>query len=148
MDPIHYISATWDENKPDVIINCFQKSLDSKQADSSPLEEEDFQPLWNFADFATVNNELVTNNTLALDEIIADANFMENDEEEEDPDNPVLTPTITASSQHLSEIQKVLSSIENAKEMLCYVNKIENFLAERHCQNLKQTKIDTFFNTQ
>jgi hypothetical protein len=45
-------------------------------------------------------------------------------------DNSVSTPIITADLQHLTEIQKVLSSVENAEEMLGYVNKIENFLAE------------------
>jgi len=32
--------------------------------------------------------------------------------------------------------------------MLGCLNKIENFLADTHCQNLKQSKIDHFFNKQ
>jgi len=70
----------------------------------------------------------------------------DDDQEEEDQDFP--TPTITTGLQHLSEIRKVLSCVENSDEMLGCLNKIENFLAETHCQNLKQSKIDNFFNKQ
>jgi len=35
---------------------------------------------------------------------------------------------------------------KNVKEMINYVNKIDNFLAETYSLNLKQTKIDTFIN--
>lgn len=158
LDSIHYISAAWDEIKPDVIINCFRKAAfgvlnDYEQADSSPLEDEDFQLLQNFADYATVDDELVTSSTRTLDEIIADTNLTKNkkedddQEEEDDPHNSVSTTTITAGLQHLLEIRKVLSSVENSEEMFSYVNKIENFLAEMHSQNL-QTKIDHYFNIQ
>jgi hypothetical protein len=58
----------------------------------------------------------------------------------------VSTPTITASLQHLLEIRKVLLSVENSEEMLGCFNKIENFLFETHCQNLKQSKIDEILN--
>lgn len=66
--PLHYVSAAWDEIKPDVIINCFRKAAfgvlnNSEQADSSPLKEEDFQLLQNFADYATIDDELVTSST-------------------------------------------------------------------------------------
>jgi hypothetical protein len=42
--------------------------------------------------------------------------------------NPVSTPTITVDFQYLSEIRKVMSSLENAKEMLSYVDKINYFI--------------------
>ena len=42
-------------------------------------------------------------------------------------------------------IRKVLSSVENSEEMLGCLNKIENFLAEMHCQHRKQTKIYQLF---
>ena len=42
------------------------------------------------------------------------------------------------------ELQKVLTSLEHADEMLSYANKIGNFLAAMHIQNFKQTKIDTY----
>ncbi|XP_060860796.1 tigger transposable element-derived protein 4-like [Metopolophium dirhodum] len=142
LDSIHYVSAAWDEIKPDVIINCFRKAAfgmlnNSEQADSSPLKEEDFQLLQNFADYATVDDELVTSSTRTLDEIIADTNLVDNekeddDQEEEDQDFPVSTPTITTGLQHLSEIRKVLFCVENSEEMLGCLNKIENFLAETH----------------
>lgn len=68
----------------------------SEQADSSPLEEADFQLLKNFVDYATVNDELVTSSTRTLDEIIADTNLVENekedDDQEEDQDFAVYTP--------------------------------------------------------
>jgi hypothetical protein len=50
--------------------------------------------------------------------------------------------------QHLTEIRKVLSSVENYEEMLSFLNKIENVLAEMHCQHRKQTKIYQYFNKQ
>ena len=56
-----------------------------------------------------------------------------------------LTPTVTAGLQHLNELRKVLTSLEHVDEMLSYANKINNFLAAMHIQNLKQMKIDTFF---
>uniref|UniRef100_A0A2S2QJV8 Uncharacterized protein n=1 Tax=Sipha flava TaxID=143950 RepID=A0A2S2QJV8_9HEMI len=58
---------------------------------------------------------------------------------------PVSTPTITVGLQHLTEIRKVLSSVKNSEEMLGCLNKIENFLAQTHCQHRKQTKIYQFF---
>lgn len=63
---------------------------------------------------------------------------MENEKEDddhvyEDADNPVSALIIIAGLQHLSEIRKVLSSVENAGKMFGYLNEIENFLAERHC---------------
>lgn len=147
-DSINYISAAWDEIKPDVIRNCFRKAAfgvwnDSEQADSSPLEDEDFQSLQNFPDYATVDDDLVTSSTRTLDEMIADATIVENAKEEDD--EPPPTPTVTAGLQYLGELRKVLSSLEHAEEMLSYVNKIDNFLAATHIQNLKQTQIDTFF---
>jgi hypothetical protein len=113
----------------------------SEQANSSTLKEEDFQLLQNFADYATIDDELVTSSTRTLDEINADTNLVENekednDQEEEDQDFPLSTPLITTSLQHLSEIRKVLSSVENSEEMLGCLNKIEKFLSETHCPNL------------
>ncbi|KAL4113580.1 hypothetical protein QTP88_017187 [Uroleucon formosanum] len=158
LDSIHYVSAACDEILPDVIINYFWKAAfgildNSEQANSSTLEEEDFQLLQNFVDYTTEDDELVTSSTQTLDEIIADTNLVENekeddDQEEKDQDFPVSTPTITAGLQHLSEIRKVLSSVENSEEMLGCLNKIENSLADTHYQNLKQSKIDNFFNKQ
>lgn len=63
-------------------------------SDSSPLREEDFELLQNVADYATVDDELVTISSLTLDEIIADTKLEENEkeddyQEEESPDNPV-----------------------------------------------------------
>lgn len=153
LDSIHYISAAWDEIKPDVIRNCFRKAAfgvlnDSEQVDSSPVEEEDFPSLQNFPDYATVDDDLVTSSTRTLDEMVADATIVENEKEDSDQDEedePAPTPTVTAGILHLRELRKVLSSLEHAEEMLCYVNKIDNFLAATHTQNHTQTKIDTFF---
>lgn len=68
---------------------------DFEQANSSPLEEEDFQLLQNFTDYATRDDELVTSSTRILNEIIADMNFVENekqnnDQEKEDLDNSLV----------------------------------------------------------
>ena len=50
-----------------------------------------------------------------------------------------LTPTVTAGLQHLSELRKMLTSLEHADEILSYANKIDNFLVAIHIQNLKLT---------
>jgi len=89
LDSIHYVSTAWDEIKLDVIINCFRKAAfgvlnNSEQADSLPLEEEGFQLLQNFVDYATVDDELKTSSTRTLDEIIADMNLLENEKECDD----------------------------------------------------------------
>jgi len=105
LDSIHYVSAAWDEIKPNIIINCFRKAgfcvlNDFEQADTSPLEEKDFQLLQNFADYATVDDGLVTSRTRTLlDKVIADTTLVENekeddDQEEEDKDNLISTLTI------------------------------------------------------
>lgn len=109
---IRYISAAWDEIKSDLIINSFRKALfgvlnDSEQAEDSSLAEKDFQLLYNFADYATVDDKFVTSSTRSLDEMISDSNLVENNKEDDDQDDEdvlVLTPTITAGLQHLSEI--------------------------------------------
>ncbi|KAE9522579.1 hypothetical protein AGLY_017001 [Aphis glycines] len=159
LDSIHYVSAAWDEIKPDVIINCFRKAAfgvlnNSEQADSSPLKEEDFQLLQNFADYATVDDELVTSSTRTLDEIIADTNLVDNekeddDQEEEDQDFPVSTPTINTGLQQLSEIRKVLSCVENSEEITptCWITK-KKTLAElkrkRETVRVVLTRVHTF----
>jgi len=69
----------------------------------------------------TVDDKLVTSSTRTLDKIIADTNLVKNEKEnddQEEEDNTVYTPTVTAGVQHVSEIRKVLSSVENAEEML------------------------------
>lgn len=64
---------------------------------------------------------------------------MQNDPEEKD--DPVSAPTITAGLQHLSEIQKVLFSVEHAEEMLGHVTNKKNFLVESYSQHFKHTEI-------
>lgn len=155
-DSMNYISSAWDEIKPDVIKNCFRKAAfdvwnNSVQADTSLPEEEDFQSLENFPDYATVDDHLVTSSVRTLEEIIADATIEgntkedDNEQEEDDEPEPTATPTVTTGLYYASELRKVLSSLEHSEEMLTYVNKIDNFLAAKHQQNLKQTKIDAFF---
>ena len=151
-----YISALWDEVKADVIRNCFRKAAfdvwnDLEEADSSPLKDEDLQ---NFPDYATVDDDLVTICTRTLDEMIAEATTVVNEKEEDskqdeengqvEDDEPRQTTALTACLQHLNELRKVLTSLDHADEMLSYANKIDNFLAAIHFQNLKQMKIDTF----
>ena len=146
-DSMNYISTSWDEIKPDVIKNCFCKAAfdvwnDLEEADSSPLEDEDFQTLQNFPDYATVDDNLITSCTRTLDEMIAEAttvvNAKEEDSEQEEEngqveDNePTPTPTVTAGLPHLNELQKVLTSLEHADEILIYSTKIDNFLAAIH----------------
>lgn len=161
-DSMSYISAAWEEIAPNVIKNCFRKAAfgvwnDLQEADGLPLEEEDFQLLQNFPHYSTVDDNLVTSSTRTLDEIIADTTTIENlkdedDEQEEEDDQeedvePSQTPTITAGLHYLKELRKVLSSLDNSETMLSYANKIDNFLAAKHIQSLKQTKIDTFFSS-
>ena len=85
---MNYISASWDEIKSDVIRNCFQRAAfdmwnDLEETDSSPLEEEDFQTLQNFPDYAMVDDNLVTSCTWTLDEMIAVAMTVVNANEED-----------------------------------------------------------------
>ena len=47
-------------------------------------------------------------------------------------DNPTLTPTVNSDFQSLSELLKVLFSLELAYEILSYANKIDNLLAAIH----------------
>ena len=144
---MNYISTSWDEIKPNVIRNYFQKAVfdvwnDLEEADSSPLEDEGFQILQNFPDYAMVNDDLVTSCSLTLDEMIADAiavvNVKEEDskqekENEQMKDNELTpTPTVTAGFQHLSELRKVLASLKHTDEMLTYANKIDNFPSAIH----------------
>ena len=109
------ISTLWDEIKPDVIRNCFQKAVfdvwnNLVEADSSPLEGEDFQTLQNFPDYAMVDDDLVTSCTLTLDEIVADAitvlNAKKKNSEQEEENGQVEDdePTTTISLQHLSDL--------------------------------------------
>lgn len=88
--------------------------------------------------YATV--ELGSSSTGPAYEIIAYANSLENEEEEGDPDSPMYT--ITAGLQHLSKIQKILSSLGDADVMLGYLNKIQYFLLMKS----KQPKKNIFCN--
>ena len=75
---MNYISTSWDQIKPDVTRNSFQKAAfdvwnDLEEVDSSPLEDENIQTLQNFPDNAAVDNNLVTCCYWTLDEMITDA---------------------------------------------------------------------------
>ena len=85
---MNYISADWDEKNLYVIRNCFQKGgfgvwVNLDQTDSSPLEDEDFQPLQNFLNYAKVDNNL-TISTKTWGKVIVDVTTMENVKKEED----------------------------------------------------------------
>ena len=86
-DSMNYTSTSWDKIKPNVIRYCFQKVAFYvwnflEEAGSSPLENEDFQTLQNFPDYAMVDNDLVTSCTWTLDGMITDAMTMVNAKEE------------------------------------------------------------------
>ena len=117
----------WYEIKLDVIRNCFWKAAfdvwnNLEKVDSSPLEDEDFQTLQNFPDYAMADDDYLTSCTRTLDEMIADAMTVVNAKEEDngqvEDDLPTPTPTVTSGLQHLSELWKVLTSLQHADEML------------------------------
>ena len=120
-DSMNYIDASWDEIKPNVKRNCFRKAEfdmwnDLEEADSSSLEDKDFQTMQNFPVYA-----------------MAVVNAKEEDSEQEkngqvEDDEP--TPTVIAGLQHLSELRKVLTSLEHAVEILSYAKKFIIFLLQ------------------
>jgi hypothetical protein len=77
--------------------------------------------------------------------MISDTNLLYYDKNTKGENDTVLTLTITVESQHLSEIRILISSVEHTEDILGYVNRKENFLAETYPSNPKQTKINDFF---
>ena len=58
---MNYISTAWDKIKANSMRNCFLvRWNDLEQIDNSPLEDEEFQSLQNFLDYATMDHDLVT----------------------------------------------------------------------------------------
>ncbi|KAJ8948671.1 hypothetical protein NQ318_004459 [Aromia moschata] len=104
--------------------------------DSTPTETEEI--LLNFPDYATVDDAIVTSNTRTID----GSEREESDSEEGDDHSP--TPTVSAGLQNVGELRKVISTPENAEDMLIYINRINNFLSTHAIKNLKQSTLDMF----
>ncbi|GFY15961.1 HTH CENPB-type domain-containing protein [Trichonephila clavipes] len=113
--------------------------------------------LQNFPDYAAVDDALITSSTRTLGDIIAYSLSLttsdpvgsereKSDSEEEDDHLP--TPSVSAGLQIVGELKKLISTMENAEDMLTYVNRIDNFLSTHATKNLKQSTLDRFLSGQ
>ncbi|KAJ8959699.1 hypothetical protein NQ318_021891 [Aromia moschata] len=65
----------------------------------------------------------------------------ESDSEEEDDHSP--TPTVSVGLQNVGKLGKLFSTLENAEDMLIYINRIDNFLSTHATKNLKRSTLDS-----
>ena len=154
LDAIHYVSIAWDEIKPEVIKNCFNKVYfgNVSQEDPHILNSDEF---WDFEEaypgYTSIDDQLITNEALELEEIINQATVNdEPDEPNEDEEEyfPPL-PSIASTVQSISTLRQALSATDGSENMLLYLGRMENFLLNNYRNNvLKQPTITTFFDTK
>ncbi|GFT06051.1 tigger transposable element-derived protein 4 [Trichonephila clavipes] len=131
LDSIHFITAAWDEIDPLIIKrrhSNFQTSQIPPTISYQISQKQEI--LQNFPDYAAVDDALITSSTRTLGDIIADSLSLttsdpvgsereKSDSEEEDDHLP--TPSVSAGLQIVGELRKLISTMENAEDMLIYV---------------------------
>ncbi|GFV23807.1 tigger transposable element-derived protein 4 [Trichonephila clavipes] len=163
LDSIHFITAAWDEIDPLIIKNCFRKAAFKFSDEPNTTDNiisnitETEEILQNFPDYAAVDDALITSSTRTLGDIIADSlslttsdpwGVREKRVTQEEEDDHLPTPSVSAGLQIVGELRKLISTMENAEDMLTYVNRIDNFLSTHATKNLKQSTLDRFLSGQ
>ncbi|KAL4107151.1 hypothetical protein QTP88_017536 [Uroleucon formosanum] len=149
-DAIHYVSIAWDEIKPEVIKNCFNKAYfgNVSQEDPHILDSDEFRDFEKvYPGYTSIDDQLITNEALELEEIINQATV--NDEPDEPSEEEYIPPlpSIASTVQSISTLRQALTATDGSENMLLYLGRVENFLLNKYKNNvLKQPTITTFFN--
>ncbi|CAI6350911.1 unnamed protein product [Macrosiphum euphorbiae] len=116
LDAIHYVSIAWHEIKPEVIKNCFNKAYfgNVSQEDPYVLDSDEFRDFEEvYPGYTSIDDQLITNETLELEEIINQATV--NDEPDE-PNDDEEYPSIASTVQSISTLRQALTAFFNPKK--------------------------------
>jgi hypothetical protein len=87
------------------------------------------------------------NNIRSIYQIVTDkisSAYATSIQDEEDDTLPILP--VTNAFDHVNKLRKLIAYFDNAYETLHNFNIIENLLYSKHIRNVKQIKINYFFN--
>ncbi|CAI6349299.1 unnamed protein product [Macrosiphum euphorbiae] len=152
LDAIHYVSIAWDEIKPEVIKNCFNKAYfdNVSQEDPHVLDSDEFRDFEEvYPGYTSIDDQLITNEALELEEIINQATVNDEPDEPSDDEEEYIPPlpSIASTVQSISTLRQALTATDGSENMLLYLGRVENFLLNKYKNNvLKQPTITTFFN--
>ncbi|XP_060851677.1 tigger transposable element-derived protein 4-like [Rhopalosiphum padi] len=152
LDAIHYVSIAWDEIKPEVIKNCFNKAYfgNVSQEDPHVLDSDEFRDFEEvYPGYTSIDDQLITNEALELEEIINQATVNDEPDEPSDDEEEYIPPlpSIASTVQSISTLRQALAATDGSENMLLYLGRVENFLLNKYKNNvLKQPTITTFFN--
>lgn len=175
LEAILMSNSAWNELRSEVISNCFTKAgfleenTDNSESNTNVINKEsnvnsEETDLWNevcntfgtndlsFDDFINADNELVTSETLDLDQIkqmsfksntetIQFSDIEDDSEETIELKNGNFNDALTA----LSTIKSYFLLNENLVDNLSLIDKIEDIMYKNHLNSLKQSKITDFF---
>lgn len=101
LDAFHYISIAWDEIKPEMIKNCFNKAYFGNVSHEVPnvLNSNEWQDYEEaYPGYTSIDDQLITSETLDIEEIISQAtvNDEPDDPKDEEEEYSIPLPSLTS----------------------------------------------------
>ncbi|XP_050065566.1 tigger transposable element-derived protein 4-like [Aphis gossypii] len=126
LDAIHYVSIAWDEIKPEVIKNCFNKAYfgNVSQEDPHVLDSDEFRDFEEvYPGYTSIDDQLITNEALELEEIINQATVNDEPDEPSDDEEKYIPPlpSIASTVQSISTLRQALTATDGSENMLLYL---------------------------
>ncbi|KAL4122036.1 hypothetical protein QTP88_014443 [Uroleucon formosanum] len=128
---IHYVSIAWDEIKPEVIKNCFNKAYfgNVSQEDPHVLDSDEFRDFEEvYPGYTSIDDQLITNEALELEEIINQATVNDEPDEPSDDEEEYIPPlpSIASTVQSISTLRQALTATDGSENMLLYLENLRS----------------------